>query len=216
MADDEEAAAESAGEARRAAPRPKNLYAHVRAAWKDPDESFLKDVVQGRMIRWRRGPSFERVDRPTRIDRARSLGWKAKPGYVVVRARVRRGGLRRPWPQGGRHPKRRGMKKITMAKSIQRIAEERVAKRYPNLEVLSSYWIGEDGMHKYYEVLLVDSNHPVIRADPKIRWITEPQHRGRAYRGLTSAGKRGRGLRNKGKGAEKLRPSLGAHDREGK
>ncbi|MDP3765404.1 MAG: 50S ribosomal protein L15e, partial [Nanoarchaeota archaeon] len=34
-------------------------------------------------------------------------------------------------------------------------------------------------------------------------------------RGLTSAGKRGRGLLHKGKGAEKLRPSLRAHQRKG-
>ncbi|MEC8626004.1 MAG: 50S ribosomal protein L15e, partial [Candidatus Thermoplasmatota archaeon] len=42
-------------------------------------------------------------------------------------------------------------------------------------------------------------------------------HRGRAARGLTSAGKRGRGLsRSKGKGAEKLRPSLKANLNRGK
>jgi len=117
---------------------------------------------------------------------------------------------------GGRHPKRRGVLKITMAKSIQRIAEERVAKRYPNMEVLASYWIGEDGMHKFYEVILVDPNHPAIRADPKINWICEPQHRGRAYRGLTPAGKKGRGLMYKGRGSEKVRPSIGAHERLGK
>ena len=117
---------------------------------------------------------------------------------------------------GGRHPKRRGMLKITMAKSIQRIAEERAAKRYPNLQVLASYWVGEDGGHKYYEVILVDPQHPAILADRKIAWIAEPQHRGRVYRGLTPAGKKGRGLMHKGKGAEKLRPSIGAHDRKGK
>jgi len=89
-------------------------------------------------------------------------------------------------------------------------------KHYPNMEVLNSYWVGEDGMHKYFEVILVDPNHPVIRADPKINWICEPQHRGRAYRGLTSAGKKGRGLMHKGKGAEKLRPSIQAHERKGK
>jgi large subunit ribosomal protein L15e len=108
------------------------------------------------------------------------------------------------------------MIKITMAKSIQRIAEERAAKRYPNLEVLASYWVGEDGAHKYYEVILVDPSQPSILADPKIRWIAEHQHTGRVYRGLTPAGKKGRGLQYKGKGAEKLRPSIGAHDRKGK
>jgi large subunit ribosomal protein L15e len=41
-------------------------------------------------------------------------------------------------------------------------------------------------------------------------------HRGRAYRGKTSAGKRGRGLHKKGKGAEKLRPSLRANLNRGK
>ena len=117
---------------------------------------------------------------------------------------------------GGRKPKRRGLLKITMAKSIQRIAEERAARRYPNLEVLASYWVGEDGMHKFYEVLLVDPYHPAIRSDPKIAWIAEPQHQGRVYRGLTPEGKRGRGLRYKGTGAEKVRPSIGAHDRKGK
>ncbi len=196
--------------------RPRNLYAYVRQAWNVPAKGGLEHLLWERKITWRRGPSFARVDRPMRIDRARSLGYRAKPGFVVVRARVRRGGLRKPWPMGGRHPKRRGMNKITMAKSIQRIAEERTAKHYPNLEVLNSYWIGEDGGHKYYEVILVDPQHPAILSDPKINWIAAPGHRGRAFRGLTSAGKRGRGLRHKGKGAEKLRPSIGAHERKGK
>src|SRR2546422_144779 len=128
----------------------------------------------------------------------------------------RTGRRRKPWPMGGRHPKRRGMNKITMGKSIQRMAEERVSKRHPNMEVLNSYWVGEDGGHKYYEVILVDPQHPAIKNDPKINWICEPQHRGRAFRGLTSAGRKGRGLMYKGKGSERSRPSIGAHDRKGK
>jgi large subunit ribosomal protein L15e len=196
--------------------RPRNLYAHIREAWKVPSKGSVAGLKISRQIEWRRGQSFVRLEHPTRLDRARELGYKAKQGYVIVRARVRRGGLRKIPPQGGRKPKRRGILKITMAKNIQRIAEERVMKHYPNMEVLNSYWVGEDGMHKYFEVILVDPNHPVIRADPKINWICEPQHHGRAYRGLTSAGKKGRGLTYKGKGAEKLRPSIQAHERKGK
>lgn len=203
-------------EVAKAPARPRNLYAYVREAWNVPTKGPLKDLLWSRKVEWRRGPSFARVERPLRIDRARSLGYRAKPGFVVVRARVRRGGLRKPWPMGGRHPKRRGMNKITMAKSVQRIAEERTAKRYPNLEVLNSYWIGEDGSAKYYEVILVDPQHPAIRSDPKVNWVANPGHRGRAFRGLTSAGKKGRGLLYKGKGAEKVRPSIGAHERRGK
>ena len=203
-------------EAEKAPRRPRNLYGYVRQAWKIPSKSYVKELAWSRQIAWRRGPSFVRIEHPTRIDRARELGYRAKPGYVVVRARVRRGGRRKPWPMGGRHPKRRGMNKITMGKSIQRMAEERVSKRHPNMEVLNSYWVGEDGGHKYYEVILVDPQHPAIKNDPKINWICEPQHRGRAFRGLTSAGRKGRGLMYKGKGAEKVRPSIGAHDRKGK
>ncbi len=194
----------------------RNLYQFVRDAWKDPDKSYVYDLRRERILQWRRGPSFIRVERPTRIDRARSLGYKAKPGYVVVRARVRRGGLRKHAIKGGRRPKRKGISKITMGKSIQRIAEERTARKYPNMEVLSSYWIGEDGRKKYYEVILVDPHHPCIMSDPKINWICGSSHRGRVFRGLTPAGKKGRGLRRKGKGAEKIRPSIRAHQGKGK
>jgi len=56
----------------------------------------------------------------------------------------------------------------------------------------------------------------VIMSDPEINWICEKQHKHRALRGLTPAGRKGRGLYNKGKGAEKVRPSIGAHNRQGK
>jgi large subunit ribosomal protein L15e len=184
--------------------------------WKKPYEGEVGELRWSRMIEWREGNSFVRVDKPLRLDRARTLGYKAKPGYIVVRARVRRGGQRRPTIKGGRRAKRKGMKKITMGKNIQRIAEERTQKHYPNLEVLNSYWIGEDGKRKYYEVILVDPHHPVIKSDPKINWICRPENRNRVYRGLTAAGKRGRGLYKKGKGAEKLRPSLAAKENRGK
>ncbi len=196
--------------------RPRNLYGYVKQAWKKPKSGVVEETHFQRMVEWRRGPAFARLEHPTRIDRARELGFRAKQGYVVVRARVRRGGRRRPSPMGGRHPKRRGIVKITMAKSTQRIAEERTARRYPNLEVLNSYWVGEDGMHKYYEIILVDPQHPAIRNDPKINWICDPANRGRVYRGLTSAGKKGRGLLYKGKGAERARPSILSHERKGK
>ncbi len=195
---------------------PKNMYQYVQEAWKTPSETYVKELQRERLIEWRRSGSFERVERPTRIDRARSLGYKAKQGYIVVRARVRRGGLRKRTIKGGRRAKRKGMLKITMAKSIQRIAEERTSRHYPNMEVLNSYWVGDDGMSKYYEVILVDPHHPVIKSDPKINWICEPPHRRRVYRGKTGAGKKGRGLTQKGKDTVKNRPSIKSHHRKGK
>ncbi len=58
-----------------------------------------------------------------------------------------------------------------------------------------------------FEVILVDTSHPVIKSDKDIGWITEKQHHRRALRSLTSAGKKVRSLRRKGIGAEKFRPS---------
>ena len=193
-----------------------SLYSHIQKAWNNPEKSYVKELLTHRLIEWRKTNTIVRVDKPTRLDRARELGYRAKPGYIVVRVRVRRGGLQKRAIKAGRRPKHKGINKITMAKSIQRIAEERAQKKYPNLEVLNSYYVGEDGKQKYYEIILVDPANPAIKSDPKINWICEPQHKGRVYRGLTSSGKRSRGLRWKGKGAEKLRPSRKANWKEEK
>ncbi|MCU0860302.1 MAG: 50S ribosomal protein L15e [Thermoplasmata archaeon] len=175
----------------------------------------MKKLMWQRLVDWRQEETFVRVDKPTRLDRARALGYKAKPGFVIVRVKVRKGGLRKHRIRKGRRPKRKGILKITMRKNIQRIAEERAGKNYPNLEVLASYWVGEDGRHKWFETILVDPNHPVIKSDPKINWICSSKHHNRANRGLTPAGKKGRALvRSKGIGAEKARPSLRAHNRK--
>jgi len=190
---------------------------HLGSVWKQPKQNIPAAVRRDRMAGWRREPVFQRIERPTRLDAARRVGYRAKQGIIVVRTRVRRGGLRKGKIHMKRKPSKAGLKKITMAKSIQRIAEERTSKRYPNLEVLNSYWVGEDGKNKFFEVIMVDPHHPAIKADKQLGWIAEGNsHRGRAFRGKTSAGKRGRGLYNKGKGAEKLRPSLKANKNLGK
>ena len=193
------------------------LHKHVSAAWKKPKEGIPSRYRIDRMAGWRKEPVFIRIDKPTRIDAARRVGYKAKQGVVVVRTRVRRGGLRKGKVHMKRKPSKAGIKKITMGKSIQRIAEERSARRYPNLEVLNSYWVGEDGKNKFYEVIMIDPEHPAIKSDKNMGWVSSgSSHRGRAFRGKTGAGKRGRGLLNKGKGAEKLRPSLKANKNRGK
>lgn len=190
----------------------KSFYSYIADAWKTYRDADHFEIRQQRLFQWRREPVITRLERPTRLDRARSLGYKAKQGYIVVRTRVRRGSLRKTRFRMGAKPSGMGVRKITASKSIQRIAEERVAKHYPNMEVLNSYWVGEDGRHKYYEIILVDPAHPVILADPKIRWIANPGNTDRVFRGKTSAGQRGRGLHHKGKGSEKTRPSLRAND----
>ncbi len=185
-------------------------YKYIAKAWRKPEESFVKELMWQRALEWRKQPAIFRIERPTRLDRARNLGYKAKQGFVIARVRVRRSGMRKVRPKAGRRPKRLGVTKFKLAKNMRLIAEERAAKKFPNLEVLNSYWVWEDGRFKWFEVVMVDPSHPVIKADENVNWICEDAHRGRVFRGLSSAGKEVRGLRHKGRGAEKVRPSRGA------
>jgi len=186
-----------------------NLYQHIRELYKT-SESF-KELQHKRLILWRKEPVIVKLEHPTRLDRARSLGYKAKQGYIIARVKLKRGGRLRPLIKKGRRSKHRRRKKI-VAKNYQQIAEERAAKKYTNLSVLNSYYMAKDGMHYWFEIILVDPYHPVISSDKKINWILK--HRDRAFKGLTSSGKKSRGLLGKGKGYEKVRPSLRANLRK--
>ena len=110
------------------------------------------------------------------------LGYKAKTGYVVARVKIKKGGRKKHQVHRGRKPSKSGLTKFSSKKSHRLIAEQRANKKYPNLEVLNSYYVAEDGKSKWFEVIL-----------------TKSEQRGRVNRGLTSAGKRGRGLLHKGK-----------------
>ena len=182
-------------------------YKYMAEEWSDREKSFVEELNRQRLVQWRKQPVTLRIEHPTRLDRARKLGYKAKQGFVVARTKVRRGGMRKQRPRAGRRPKRMGVAKFKPAKSLKLIAEERTAKHFPNLEVLNSYWVGEDGKHKWFEVILLDPKAPGIQADKDVSWITEKQHASRVFRSLTSAGKNVRGLHHRGGGAEKVRPS---------
>jgi large subunit ribosomal protein L15e len=142
---------------------------------------------------------IHRASRPSRPDKARRLGYKAKQGYVIYRVRVRRGGRKKPVPKGATYgkPTNQGVNQLKYQRSLKATAEERVGRRCANLRVLNSYWINQDSTYKYYEVILVDPQHKAIRRDPRISWIVNPVHKHRESRGLTATGKKSRGL-NKG------------------
>jgi large subunit ribosomal protein L15e len=127
------------------------------------------DILRSKAIEWRRAQTIVTVDKPTRIDLARRLGYKDKQGYVVARIRIGRGTYRRKRPRSGRRPKHLGVVRIKKGPGGQRIAENRVAQRYPNLHVLSSYLLHRDTLNSYYEVIMVDPHHPSIRADSDMK-----------------------------------------------
>ncbi|KAI7213227.1 60S ribosomal protein [Hortaea werneckii] len=142
---------------------------------------------------------IHRASRPSRPDKARRMGYKAKQGYVVYRIRVRRGGRKRPVPKGATFgkPTNMGVNQLKYQRSLRATAEERVGRKCANLRVLNSYWINQDSTYKYYEVICVDPMHKAIRRDARINWIVNPVHKHRECRGLTATGKKSRG-QNKG------------------
>ena len=188
----------------------KGMYHYVKQAWKKPDKKVLRE----RMTEWRKSSAFERVDKPLRLDRARALGYKDKKGFVVARVKVKRGGHKRSRPNKGRRGKRMHTNK-NLRLNYKTIAEQRVARKYRNLEVLNSYLIGKDGVHCFFEVILVDPERPEIKNDKNLSWISKDANLKRVFRGLTSAGKKSRGLRHKGPGL-KVRPSARARGHKGK
>ncbi len=188
----------------------KGLYHYIQQAWKKPDAATLRE----RMVEWRASDAIVELDKPLRLDRARALGYKDKKGFFVVRVRLKRGGHKRTRPNKGRRSKRLHIRK-NLKMSYQWIAEQRAANKYVNLEVLNSYQIGKDGVHYFFEVILVDPNMPEIKNDKTINWIGNKANVGRVFRGLTSAGKKSRGLSTKSREL-KVRPSIRARGRKGK
>lgn len=186
----------------------RSFYSHIREAWQSPNEGKLAELQWQRQQEWRTQGAIERIDRPTRLDKARSLGYKAKQGVIVVRVSVRKGGARKQRFTAGRRSKRQGVNRITRRKNLERIAQERAQRKHKNLRTLNSYWVGEDGSQKWFEVILIDPEHGAIQADDDLNWICADTQKGRAFHGTTAAGKRGRGLKKRGKGTEHTRPSI--------
>merc|ERR1712004_604410 len=160
---------------------------------------------------YRQLSAIHRCQRSSRAEKARKLGYKRKQGFVIYRIRVRRGGRKRPVQKGCVYGKPRNsgrQSKIKKPRTHKSIAEERVGRKCSNLRVLNSYWVGQDASFKFFEVIMVDPHHKAIRRDPLINWICSSKQGHRELRGLTSTGKKSRGLRMKGFKATKIRPSV--------
>lgn len=72
------------------------LMQYVEELWKKKQSDVLRFLQRVRCWEYRQLPSITRLTQPSRPDKARRLGYKAKQGYVVYRVRVRRGGRKKP------------------------------------------------------------------------------------------------------------------------
>jgi large subunit ribosomal protein L15e len=144
------------------------MYREISKTWQKVFHEKAGDI-SARAIQMRKEPAMLRLEHPSRLDRARSLGYRAKEGVVVVRARVSRGGMRKPRPTSGRRPKHMGVLKIKSDVSSQSVAERRVSERYRNMKLLGSYPVWKDGRFAWFECVLIDPLHPAISGDYNYR-----------------------------------------------
>merc|ERR1712226_1843794 len=184
-------------------------YKYIEELYKRKQSDVLRFFSRVRAWQYRQLSAVHRASQPTRPDKARRLGYKAKQGFVIFRVRVRRGNRKRPVPKGAAYgkPTNQGVNQLKYQRSLRATAEERVGRRAGNLRVLNSYWVNQDATYKYFEVILIDPSHTTIRNDARINWICQPTMKHRELRGLTSAGRHNRGLVGKGHRYNKTKPS---------
>ena len=145
-----------------------DMHSYMNATWIKMWKSN-SEQLKSKSILWRTEPTIHKIQKPSRLDRARRLGYKAKQGIIMIRARVGRGGMRKQRPVSGRRPKHLGVVHIKQGISMRKVAEKRVNEKFPNMEVLGSYYLHKDGMYLWYEVILADPNHPSISNDKEMR-----------------------------------------------
>lgn len=69
---------------------------YIEELWKKKQSDVLRFLLRVRCWEYRQLPGIYRLNRPSRPEKARKMGFKAKQGYVVYRVRVRRGGRKKP------------------------------------------------------------------------------------------------------------------------
>ena len=115
--------------------------------------SKRSDSYRRRLVVWKSEPTVSRATGPTNPSSARSVGYKAKKEFIIVRVRAPKGRRIRPQAKLGRKSGK-NQKRVSPAYSKQWLCEQRALRKYLNLRVVGSYFVGMDGTNEYYEVVM--------------------------------------------------------------
>lgn len=183
-------------------------YKYINQLFRKKQSDVMRFLMRVRAWEYRQQHKIVRLTQPSRPERARRLGYKAKQGFCIFRVRIRRGCRKKQVAKGKTNgkPKFEGIAHLKHVRNLQVIAEGKVGRRAANLRVLHSYWVNQDSKYKWFEVICVDPSHERVRMDPRINWICEAKHKHREARGKTPSGRKHRGLK-KGLGRSKNHPS---------
>ncbi|TYG73624.1 hypothetical protein ES288_D04G116100v1 [Gossypium darwinii] len=116
----------------------------------DKKVAILWGTKRVRCWEYRQHPAIVRVNHPTRPDKARRLGYKAKQEWSKEACSQRYIVYGKPTNQG--------VTQLKFQHNKRSVAEERAGRKLGGLRVVNSYWINEDSTYKYFEVILVDKN----------------------------------------------------------
>lgn len=64
-------------------------YKYLEEMWRHKQSDVMRFLLRVRAWEYRQLPSIHRASKPTRPEKARRLGYKAKQGYVVYRGKSR-------------------------------------------------------------------------------------------------------------------------------
>jgi large subunit ribosomal protein L15e len=166
---------------------------YIRKAFQNEWKGISDDNYDYALIMRKRGIEYRnderavvKVDHPTNLPSARSVGYKAKQGIFVVRVRVRKGTGTHHRPKNKRRPKRQGQAKLSRRLSTRAMAEQKASKHFENAEAIGSYKVAEDGKWHYFEVVMADRTASTVVNDKNLAYLVHG-HRGRAERGKTFA-----------------------------
>lgn len=141
------------------------------SARKHIQASFAKSYAERaqnyrwRVSAWKKMSTVVRAEAPTNPGRAHSVGYRAKKEFIIVRVRTAKGKRRVAKRALGRKPAKK-VKFRSLGFSLARMAEMKAEKDFRNFHAVGSYFVGEDGMSKYFEVVL---RNPHLGSSPKAR-----------------------------------------------
>merc|ERR1712002_826620 len=75
-------------------------YKYVNELWRKKQTDVMGFLLRVRTWQYRQLSRVHRASQPTRIEKARRLGYRAKQGFVIYRVRVRRGSRKKPVAKG--------------------------------------------------------------------------------------------------------------------
>ncbi len=138
-----------------------SAYKYIRQSFRTTMASKSR-LYKERLVQWGKQGTVVRLEGPTNVPRARSLGYKATKEYLIARVRISKGKRARRRVDLGRKPGK-NRKKVNPGVPLSQYAEGKARKNFTNLNVTGSYFIGQTGSDKYFEVILFNPHPDVPR-----------------------------------------------------